>query len=138
QIQQLATLLKPVTLHFSLSSDLDSCQITAQQILQHHPGAVQRQVLPEAFPFAWRQTIDAIRPGAVSAAANHQLVTGLVVASAAIIEPLLGQTLGLDSDHLWRLPLQPGTLSLIHYPSTEHPPVLQAMNICEHLLGITR
>ena len=74
----------------------------------------------------------------VSAAANDQLVTGLVVASAAIIERLLGQTLGLTSDQLWRLPVQPGTLSLVHYPSAEHPPVLQAMNICEQSLGVVR
>ena len=65
-------------------------------------------------------------------------MTGLVVASAAIIERLLGQTLGLDSDQLWRLPVQPGTLSLIHYPSAEHPPVLQAMNIGEQLLEAAR
>ena len=138
QMQQLATLLKPVTFHFCLSSDLNSCQNTAQEILYHHPATVQLQVLQEGFPDAWRQTIDARRPGTVSAAANDQLVTGLVVASAAIIERLLGQTLGLDSDQLWRLPVQPGTLSLVHYPSAEHPPVLQAMNICGQSLEATR
>lgn len=138
QTQQLATLLKPVTLHFGLNSNLDSSQLLAQQILHHHPATVQLQVLPEAFPHAWLQTIDARRSGTVSAAANDQLVTGLVVASAAIIESLLGQTLGLDSDQLWRLPVQPGRLSLVHYPSAEHPPILQAMNICEQSLGATR
>ena len=63
QIEQLATLLKSVVLNFSLSSDLDSSQITAKQILRHHSATVQHQVLPEAFPHAWRQTIVARRPG---------------------------------------------------------------------------
>lgn len=138
QMQQLVMLLKTMTLHFSLISDLNSSQVIAQQILCHHPAPVQLQVLPEASPHAWRQTIDARRSGTASVAANDKLVTGLVVASAATIERLLGQALGLDSDQLWRLPVQPGTLSLVHYPSAEHPPVLQAMNICEQSLGVTR
>ena len=46
QTHQLATLLKPVNFSFSLISDLNSSQITAQQILHHHPTTVQLQVLP--------------------------------------------------------------------------------------------
>ncbi|MDJ0719360.1 MAG: hypothetical protein QNJ54_34940 [Prochloraceae cyanobacterium] len=59
----------------------------------------------------------------------EKLMTGLVVASAAQIKILFGEVFGMRSERLDSLQLQPGTIGVIHYPNSEHPPIVQAINI---------
>jgi probable phosphoglycerate mutase len=124
QIQGLAQLLKNTKIDLSINGDLDNSHAIAEQILQYHPAAVQLQVSREDFPQLWQQTINARKQ-----ANTTQLLTGLVVACDRVIEQFLGQILGINDDQLWRLHLHPGTLSIVYYPNSEHPPILQAMNL---------
>jgi probable phosphoglycerate mutase len=131
QLQNLAELLKNVTIDFSISGDLANSQETAAGILQYHPLTVQLEVLHEDFPEVWQQAIYARQAVAASTVApsSSQLVTGLVVAGEAIVKRIIGQVLGISSDQLCNFQLQPGTLSVIHYPAANQPAMLQAMNI---------
>lgn len=119
----LAQLFKNEAIDFSISGDLDRSHSITKKILQHHPAAVQLQVLREDFS-QWQQAIH----GKNNLNSNH-LMTGLVVACDRIIQSFLAQVLKLNSDQLWRLPIHPGTASIIHYPNFEHPPILQAINL---------
>ena len=131
QLQKLAELLKNVAIDFSISGDLANSQETAAGILQYHPLTVQLEVLHEDFPEVWHQAIYARQAVAASTVApsSSQLVTGLVVAGEAIVKRIIGQVLNISSDQLCNLQLQPGTLSVIHYPAANQPAMLQAMNI---------
>ncbi|NJO39924.1 MAG: histidine phosphatase family protein [Cyanobacteria bacterium RU_5_0] len=126
QTEQLAKWLKEVTIDFSLSADLDSLnqsQNTAEKILRFHPTTVQLQVYREDFSQVWLNTITH------KCLDSNQLITGLLIAPKQSIQDILGRVLSLNSEQIWRLPLQPGTFSVLHYPSVEHPPILQALNI---------
>jgi phosphoserine phosphatase len=125
QTQQLAQLLKQELIDFSISGTDEESGAIAQQILQSHPATVHLQVLREDFPELWQQTIRTRS----SMTHSNQLVTGLVIASENNIKRLLCQALDLSLDSRNSLPLRPGTISAIHYPSTTRSPIIQAMNI---------
>ena len=129
-IQKLAEFLRSVTIDFSVSDDLDSAQETAECMLQYHPAAVRLPVLqadclklsPPAF----------LAQSAISASAALQgkpLITGLVAACDSLIKRLLNQAIGGGAEQPWRLQLNPGSLSVLHFPSVDQQPVLQSMNI---------
>ncbi len=122
QDRKLASLLQAVPIQFSLSNNHDCTQQTLAAIVETHPETVQLQVLRQDFPEIWQQAL-------VQTKSNDQLMTGLVVAHPDAIAHLLGQVLGVEKEQRWRLQLQPGTLSAIHYPATDHPPILQTMNV---------
>jgi probable phosphoglycerate mutase len=124
RIEQISYLIKYTTINFSICGDLDKSRTISDRILQNHPTAVQFQVLREDFPQLWQQAINA-----KNQSNSQPLLTGLVVASDRAIQQFLGQVLGMNDDQLWRLNPHPGTLSIVHYPDSEHPPILQAMNL---------
>ncbi len=121
QDRKIASLLQAVPIQFSLCNNHDCTQQTLAAIVETHPETVQLQVLRQDFPEIWQQAL-------VQSKSNDQLMTGLVVAHPDAIANLLGQVLGIEKEQRWRLQLQSGTLSAIHYPATKHPPILQAMN----------
>ena len=123
QDQKLSVLLESVPIQFSISNDHPCAQQTLAAILESHPETVQLQVLRQDFPEIWQQALAQTK-------SNEQLTTGLVVAPPDAIAHLLGQVLDMEKEQRWRLQLQPGTLSAIHYPATNHPPILQTMNVC--------
>lgn len=123
--QELAQLLKQTTINFSLSSASDNSHITAQQILQYHPETVQLEVLREDFPEVWLQSIQAKN----SLLNSSQIITGLVIASNAVIKHIIGQTLGMNHEQISQLQLHEKAISSIYYPDAQHPPLLQAINI---------
>jgi probable phosphoglycerate mutase len=134
QVQQLAEFLRSAPIDFSLSTDLDWAQKTAELILQYHPTTVQLQVLRQDFAQVWQQTIYSRR-----SLNSSQLLTGLVVSCEPMIKSILGQVLGMESEQLCRLGLTAGAISAIHYPSVDSPPVLQAMNLADSdILSILR
>jgi len=120
QSATLAELLRHTEIQFSLSEDTRDAQQAIDHLLQHHPRIVQLHVSRMDFYLSWQQAI-AAQPNLSS-----QLVTGLVVARPSIVQPLLGQAIGLSVDQCWRLPLC-SALSVLHYPF-HHSPVLQALN----------
>ncbi|MCC5614037.1 histidine phosphatase family protein [Nostoc sp. CHAB 5836] len=131
-IENLAERLQTVPIDFSLSSDLESSQYTAEQLLKYHPKTVQLQVRQQYFPQILPQKLSFQR--AMMSSDNIDstcLTTGLVIACPSIIENLLSQVLDTSPQ---RLQLIPNTLSIIYYPSKSRTPVVQAMNIAE--LGV--
>lgn len=113
QILQLTQFLKNETINFSISGDSEHSRSISEEILQHHPEIIKLQVLQENFLQLWQQSINTKK----QTKSNHQL-TGLIVAKNIIIKQSLGQILGLNPEQLWRLNLQTGTVSVIHYPNS--------------------
>lgn len=135
QTQKLAQLLKDETIHFSLNAASDNCQAIEKQLLQSHPATVQFQVLREDFPDDWQQTISA---RSSSEDTLSELVTGLVIAREMTIKRFMSQVLGKGSEQLENLQLRQGSISVIHYPSPNQSPVLQAMNISDRSSFLSR
>lgn len=123
QDRKLTALLDGVSIQFSLSN------YPLTKILERHPETVQLQVLRQDFTEIWQQTLLQKRN-------CNGLTTGLVLASSEAIASLLSQVIGMEKSQSWRLQLQPETISVIQYPATDHPPILQAMNIfsLKHLI----
>jgi probable phosphoglycerate mutase len=124
QIQKLSQLLADVKIDFSITGDLGNSHAIAEQILKDHPQTLQLQVLQDSFPQLWHQSLVA-----TNRKKSDRLLTTLVVARSAVIKHFLRQVFSLNPRQLWRLHLEPGTLSIIHYHDSEHPPILQAMNV---------
>lgn len=125
QIQNLAQLLKDVTINFSISGTLDNSHAAAKKIIRDHPETMQLQVFREDFYDIWQHAVDSKKPIINSS----QLITGLVISCDAIIQRFLSQILGMNSDQILQLQLQPGAISSIHYPHPNYPPVIQAINV---------
>ncbi|MBD2563704.1 histidine phosphatase family protein [Nostoc linckia FACHB-391] len=126
-IHQLAERFQTIPIDFSLSSDLDSSQQNAEQLLKYHPKTVQLQVLRQDFLAIWQQNLLSKR--AVVPSNDIDLTrptTGLVVASPSIIENMLVHILDTSPQCLQVIP---DTLSVVYYPLKSSFPVLQAMNI---------
>ncbi|MDJ0705002.1 MAG: histidine phosphatase family protein [Leptolyngbyaceae cyanobacterium MO_188.B28] len=127
QCQQLAAVFKEIAINFSLSETLEPTQRAVEQILHYHPNTLQLEILRQDFSKTWRRTLE------TTPWLSKQLITGLVVADSIHIQCLLGQAIGLDEVQYWRLQIRPGTFSVLHYPSVEARPVLQALNIAPNM-----
>ncbi len=122
-LDKLTRLLAKVAIDFSLCDDLDLSHHLADTILKNRPETIQLRVNQENFGSLWQNNLSANNK-------NHdRLITGLVVASAAQISNLFAEIFDFKSDRVDRLQLQPGTLSAVHYPNSNHPPIVQAINI---------
>lgn len=119
---ELAEKLRSLPIDFCLNTDAEDAQSTTHAVLQHHPQAIQLHTTCNNFPQLWQQSINNQQ--------NHSphVLTGLVVSDVQSIQDIVGQAIGLDSDQRWRLQLQPGAVSIVHYPAVDHHPVLQALN----------
>ncbi len=126
-IHALAALLRTVDINFSLTSVSESAQSITAQMLQSHPETIQLQTHHDRFLSTWQHTIAAKYQQAKGQQLSH-LMTGLVVAESADIQQIIGQAIGLSAEQVWRIQIQPGTLSVLHYPAAHQPPVLQALN----------
>ncbi len=101
---------------------------------RHQPGEVQMPA-GENLQQVWERSAAAWQ-SIVQAATNNQLKTGLVVAHDATNKALLCQILGLSPENFWNFRQGNGAVSVIDYPSGLNGlPVLQAMNITNHLGG---
>lgn len=118
-IEPLSARLREVAIEFSLASP-DST--IADHLLQHHPATVQLQSQQEQFLLHWQRTIEA------KSSDSPHLIAGLVVAKSNDIQHIIGEAIGLSPSQRWRLQVQPGALSVLHYPVVAHSPVLQAFN----------
>lgn len=121
---ELISSLKDVVLDFSIFEECSDSYYTAQQILQHHPATPQISTSsPEFVQFCEKNTNKRLKINP-----KNNLSNGLVVAELGTIKKLIGNILGMNSQQLKKLNVQPETISAIHYPGIELPPVLQAMN----------
>ncbi|NJL20703.1 MAG: histidine phosphatase family protein [Leptolyngbyaceae cyanobacterium SM1_3_5] len=114
--------LKNTAIDFSLTSVSDIAQNLAAQVLCHHPKTVGIQSNAAHSLLNWQRTI------ATKSSYSSELITGLVVAQTREIQQALGEAIGLNPNHHDRLQVQPGTLSVLHYPTANYSPVIQALN----------
>jgi phosphoserine phosphatase len=136
--EAIATLLQAIPIDFSLNIASEPSQQAIAQILHHHPTAVQFQTEREDLAHAWQRSM------AHQRRFHPQVMTGLVVASTPVLQSLIGQALEHRRVHIAipnpltdSIHLQPETLSVLHYPSAEHPPILQALNFGKNLIPCT-
>jgi phosphoserine phosphatase len=128
QAQHLAKILEETSLNFILSADLYHSRAIAEPFLAIQPTAVHLQVLREDFPNAWRQVLVSRR---ASDRQQTELVTGLLIAKETILQDLLESAIPKRVSNAigtQTAQLEPGTLSILHYPQVGCPPVLQALN----------
>ncbi len=124
ETQNLAELLKEISIEFSLSSVSNNSQEIGEQILQYHPETCNFKVLHEDYPEDWQAVINT-----KTVSNPDNLTTGLVVATEQTIKYLICQAIGMNLEQIERLQVKEGTISCIQYPGSHHPPILQAMNI---------
>ncbi|MBW4667501.1 MAG: histidine phosphatase family protein [Cyanomargarita calcarea GSE-NOS-MK-12-04C] len=124
ETQNLAELLKEISIEFSLSSVPSNSDEIADKILQYHPETLQFEVLREDYLEEWQTVINA-----KSTLNPDKMTTGLVMAKEQTIKYLICQAIGMNLEQIERLQVKQGTISCIQYPGSHHPPILQAMNI---------
>ncbi len=122
---KLREILKDIAIDFSLTEDRQNCQEITNKLLEYHPETVQILVLREDLSKIWSETIE-VRNKLNN---SNQLITGLVIASDTKIKSLIGEAIGMNRERIKQLNIDKETVSIIHYPNIEHPPILQAMNI---------
>lgn len=119
--------LRDISLDFSIWEYCNNYYQLKQQILKYHPTTPQMSVIsPQFLQFCEENTKKRLKM-----TSKNNLSNGLVVAKLETIKRLIGTILGMNSQQLEKLNVQPGTISAIHYPGRELPPVLQAMNTSE-------
>lgn len=122
QTQSLTERLKTTPIHFCLNDHSHyTCKMTGA-LLCHHPATVQFQTLHQNFADLWQQTLINRRTQ------SPDLITGLMIADTDAIQRLLAQAIELNAKR-GHLSIQPGTVSVLHYPSIDQHPILQALNL---------
>jgi phosphoserine phosphatase len=123
-LDHLMPLLNPIKLDLCLNCD--SGDDLAQVVLKHHPeSAVHLRTTQRNFFETWHQTLQA------NSGRADSLTTALAIAQPETIHRVLAQTLDIPA-HASIFHLEPGTISLLHYP-IQHRPVLQTLNFSTHL-----
>jgi phosphoserine phosphatase len=122
QEQYLTEQLKGIQINFCLLADADRSEAIAHKVLNYHPETVQIHALRDDFATALQ--------GSILSRSSYpeKLITGLIIAPKALLKTILSQAVSGSSDYRDRLQVQSGTLSVLHYPGTNHPPILQASN----------
>lgn len=90
-------------------------------MLRHHPETNQLRVLDQDFP-KWS-------PGVSAGNTATNYLIDLVIGKTTTIKRLLSKALVINITDLQQFQLIPGTISCIHHPGNEHPPILQVMNL---------
>jgi phosphoserine phosphatase len=122
QMLNLIHMLKSEAINFSINTDRS--HKIARQILQYHPKAIQLEALREDFLQLWQRSLDI-----KNQAPCDRLHTGIVVARRDSISHFIERVLGITNTQSGRLSIQTGTTSVIRYPGSGQPPLLQAMNV---------
>ncbi|NER78862.1 MAG: histidine phosphatase family protein [Leptolyngbya sp. SIO1D8] len=117
-------LLSSVHLDFCLQTDGLLSDFQAAQLLSNHPETVQFQVQRDDCIQAWQHTLTLRQQQS-----SDVLLTGLVVASPEKIQMLLVQIIGISNHTSNTLSLYPGSLSVIHFATSQTRPILQGLNI---------
>lgn len=126
------TELIPLLFNTHLDFCIHDCQPAAQRIadevIRNHPETLFLQVSREDFLQAWQTTLR------LQKTPPEALMTGLVIAKPGNVQSLIAQAIDLDLTQVQHLNIKPGTLSILHYPSSTVRPILQAMNWSQPLL----
>jgi probable phosphoglycerate mutase len=123
-LKALQASLEPVNLAFSVSNG-KAAQALTQSLLTGHPGAVQLQVDRPDLSQLWLHTLNQRQ---YPQAADPEIMTGLLVAPAPMLQQMLCHIIGTESTRQDCLPLAAGRVSIVHFPTRQRTPVLQAVN----------
>jgi phosphoserine phosphatase len=125
KISELSEFLKDVKIDLSISDRQESSIAISDRILLHHPQAIGLQVEREDFLQLWQKDINI-----QNNSSRQEATTALVIANDRAIQDFLARILEINPARLSSLNLHPGTVSIIHYPTLQHPPSIQGINIC--------
>lgn len=120
-VEAIAQRLRGLPIAYSLTQTGTIPPDLAHRLLAHRSGVVQLQVQHDEFVTKWQRALGQARHAT-------GLTTGLAIAPPDTIQAMIAGTIGLSSPSLDCISVSPGTLSVLHYPAGDHPPVLQAMN----------
>lgn len=121
-VEFIADYLSNIPIAYSLTQVNETAQTIAHQLLHTRPEVVQLQVQHDNFSAQWHRALEQVNRAT-------GLTTGLAIAPIDTIQHLIAATIRLRRHVPQNLSLMPGTLSVLHYPSGDHPPILQAMNV---------
>ncbi|MBF2066871.1 MAG: histidine phosphatase family protein [Calothrix sp. C42_A2020_038] len=121
QVNNLVEQLKEVNILLCLSDTLNDSYTLAQELIKHHPETADLRVVQDLLE--WQRMI--VNKPIIS----NNLVTALVIAKEEIIQTLISKVIGINLDNKNRLQVKQRTISIIQYPDSLHPPILQGMNI---------
>jgi phosphoserine phosphatase len=129
-LKTLSPLLKGVEINYALIQDPQELYPDLEWFLGQYQHTTQVRVHNCALAQVWQDSIALCRN------APSALITGLVLAYQADLLAFIDSALVSSSTRNilkpyyepTRLTLKPFTMSVLHYPSAEHPPILQALN----------
>lgn len=127
-VQSLRTLLCPQDLSFSVSQG-DRAQLLSKAILSEHPQTVQLHIQSSDFHH-WLQTLNRRQPS------GQSIMTGLLVAPSHLLQQMISHIMG--AEQVLQLPQLSGRVSVVHCPTTQPAPILQAMNFVGPAIFQTR
>lgn len=118
--------LRDVPIAYSVTQVDRTSESVTQQILQSRSEVMQLRVHPQHFVLQWPRSLEQLHRHQSHSIAG--LTTGLAIAPADTLKPLITATIRLPPEAQDSITLIPGTLTVLHYPAGDHPPVLQALN----------
>lgn len=117
-VQSLRTLLSPQDLSFSVSQG-DRAQRLSKAILSEHPQTVQLHTNCSDLHH-WQRILNRRQPS------GQNLMTGMLVAPSHLLQQMISHMMG--AKQMLELQQLSGRVSVIHCPTTQPAPILQAMN----------
>lgn len=121
-VEVIAHYLSTIPIAYSLTQVNEAAQTIAHRLLHTRPEVVQLQVQHDNFSAQWHRALEQVNR-------STGLTTGLAIAPIDTLQHLIAATIRLRQHTPQSLSLTPGTLSVLHYPAGDHPPILQAMNV---------
>lgn len=118
-VESLRTLLSPQDLSFSVSQG-DPAERLSKAILSEHPQTVQLHTHCSDFHHLWLRTLNRRN------LSGQSMMTGVLVAPSHLLQQMISQIMG--AEQVLHLSQIAGRVSVVHCPTTQPAPILQAMN----------
>lgn len=118
-VQSLRSILSPQDLSFSVSQG-ESAQGLSKAILSEHPLTIQLHTNRSDFHHLWLGTLNHRQ------LSSQSIMTGMLVAPPEILQQMMSHIVGAKQE--LQLLQRSGRVSILHCPTTQSAPILQAMN----------
>ncbi|MEM9904807.1 MAG: hypothetical protein AAF921_07270 [Cyanobacteria bacterium P01_D01_bin.44] len=122
-LNQVATLLNPIHLDFSLRTHDLITDFQTIGLLGAHPETSHFQVSEADLSQTWQHILK------LHDQLSETSVTGLIMASLTKIQDLIRETIDIETLGLRSWPLKPETISAISFAKSQPRPILQGLNI---------
>lgn len=118
--------LQDIPITYSLTQTDPVSESIAHQLFRDRTDIVQLQIQHHDFSRPWHR---ALNQGDPDGQTVDRLITGIAIAPIPTLQSLIAQTIHLRDGLAPTLSLNPGKLSVLHFPVGDHPPILQALNL---------